>query len=197
MEALLQGAQGVNLVQFLVRVVNDVSFVWAAPEKEQGGLASLVLPASPSPLALMCTEPPQSGYRLLELLSLWRYHLSDLCPTLFLPTPPQRVVVLEKHNQKDMVLISSGTIWRSNQSYFRTWSNLWSFYSPDIMFYLDGSVSQPVCLLSVRVSANCYTSEGRQRHWSGIECTLNEIHVFILSFLTGTFVVISLKGEKS
>lgn len=51
-------------------------------------------------------------------------------------------------------------------------------------FFFDRLINLTPKLLG----ASCYASEGQQRHWSRIECTLNKIDIFILSFLTGTSV---------
>lgn len=81
------------------------------------------------------------GYRLVELLCLWRCNIplpgAWDCSS---PIPPQQIAVLKKHYWWDMVLISSRTVLRINHLYFRIYSNLWSFYSPSITFYLDRSV---------------------------------------------------------
>lgn len=81
------------------------------------------------------------GYRLVELLCLWRCNIplpgAWDCSS---PIPPQQMAVLKKHYWRDMVLISSRTVLRINHLYFRIYSNLWSFYSHSITFYLDRSV---------------------------------------------------------
>lgn len=83
------------------------------------------------------------GCRLLELLSLERYHLAAICAQDCSSSHPTSWLHLSitKRIWYSFLLGLFGDV----ISYFRAQSNPWSSYSPNMTFYLDGSINRPIC----------------------------------------------------
>lgn len=84
------------------------------------------------------------GCRPLELFSLGSYHLAPVCAQDRSSSHPTRWLCLKSITKKICYSFLLG-LFGDLISYFRTQSNLWSFYSPNMTFYLDGSVDQAIC----------------------------------------------------